>query len=433
MKGIAEIQIIDAKTGKIKECIENNNLSNLLNNIYKDDLYDGSITRTTDLTNYFKRLLLLKDSISGNNGLLPDECNVLATMTTESEAYEDDEYVGYQFNFEIPSEIEGTIKSIALASSEFVDIENGEYSDSNSSLVYGGRVMYTGLNEYVINVDVENSLIYTLSFDYIPSAKEGSPFFFYLNKYYHNFKEICLFNENFNAQLLESTSFDVSELFEGLETPIFTSSSVISGFFKYSIDENNNNLVITLMPKDRQKIHTYTVNLDDTTKFEVHNMTLPSELTMNMELNYEYVEKLQMIPIHGGRLLFKMKYQDDTVETHAIVGINYLDSTDYVLYTPFLENSSSLPFSRQLLGTKKSDVISEYITIKGNEAFVSGCKTKTGYYYKSKIMNITSDYIDYNLSKYDISTINNLSKAIIKTKAEIIKIKYKIVQEKGAS
>lgn len=434
MKGIADIEIINVNTGEIKKYTEYNRLSALLDNIYNDDLYDGCIERTKDLTSYFKKLVLLTGNIDNSNALLSDGTNVLKVIDTKAQKYEDEQYKGYQFNFELGTDIEGTIKCISLAPSEFINLEGGQGNTQNSSMVRGTRSIHTNLNENIIKIDVENSLIYTLSFDSIDSYTTGGEFNFYINKYYHNFKELCLFdNEELNAKLLEATTIDVSNIFEGLQTPIFTNSNY-TATFKYAIDEHNNNLAIILMPKDsnEKKINIIALNLDDTTKMESHNMTIPNELELLVYNNENKLKDLEMIPVHNGRLIFKAEYNDETMTKTTIIGMNYLDSTDFVLYDTDPLERSLIPYSKQMLGTNYNNMISEYITIKDNKAFITE-KTKVGFYYNSKIINITNSEISYDLSKYDISTINNLSKSILKTNQEIIKIKYKIVQEKEAS
>lgn len=432
MKGIAEIEIYNHETGETIKYEEHNSLSPLLSNIFEDDLYDGCMQRNRDLSQYFKKLVLWKDQIDDYTAIAPDNCELLDVLTaTTTETINDNDYYGYKYSFTIPQATVGTIKCISLAPDGFINTNKSDYSWN--SLIEGSRSMSTGVGNYLFKIDFDNSYLWTLSFDTLSNKTYGgnNKYRVYINKYYHNFKEICLFsNDILNAKLLETTTIDATAILDGINPTTTT------GYIRYAIDETNNNLVI--MYKEGiniKKVNILAVNIDDTSIFEVHNMTFPANLSPAGTKNNNPIAQL---PIYHGRLLFNCLYSDDDGERRYITGLNYLDSTDYILYNSVVPSGADLsifPLSncKQILGTGEENCISEYLFCKNNTAYVHNSFTAgTGseFYYKSKIIRVNGSAFFYTLSPYDISTINNLSKAIIKTSAETIKITYKVLEKK---
>ena len=432
MKGIAEIEIYNTITGETKKYEEHNALTNLLSNVFNDDLYDGCMQRNRDITQYFQKLVLFKEQIDSSTCIAPDNVDILTTLTaTRNETIDTSDYYGKKYYFEIPQSLEGTIKCISLAPNYFVNMNNCE--TGQSSLIDGTRSMTTSVGNNLFKIDIDNNIFWTISSDSTFSNQTyggNNKYKIYLNKYYHNFKEITLFNNDLiNAQLLETTTIDATALVENINP--YTRG----GYIRYAMDEKNNNLVIAYKETDVRTLNILAVSMDDTSVFEVHKMVFPTNLSPAGGKNNI---AFGMLPIYHGRLIFNCLYNDEGTEKRYVTGLNYLDSTDYILYETKVQNNANpsnypLHTSKQLLGTNEEGCISEYVYLKNNVAYLHNIQTSgTGneFYYKSKIIRINNSGFYYNMSPYDISTINNLSKSIIKTNAEIIKIQYKILEPK---
>ena len=251
-KGVAEIELYNTKTKEVRKYEEHNMLTSLLDDVFSSNNLDGCIEYNTEIKNYLNKLVLFGSDFDNSSNCVGDNVNVIDTKIAESSNIK--EYKnGLEFVFKFDEdEAIGAIECVSLAPSSYCEINKYEYDyDYN---IRGTTEYMIGDNNFsnIVNIDVDNGFIYTLTHDNYDDYVIGNEFYVTLNKYRHNFNRIPIIkNEIFNYTLLESTNIEISDLFEGIDSNPFVSNPSISGLdigtLSYSIDSNNKNLIITYL------------------------------------------------------------------------------------------------------------------------------------------------------------------------------------------
>jgi hypothetical protein len=245
--------------------------------------------------------------------------------------------------------------------------------------------------------------------------------YLYINQIEHDFNAIQLFqiNNASSSKLISSTAIDLTD---------FRANSP-DAFLSYAVDHINNNLIIFYTYSETQQhINTFVIDLDDLTTTETHKMTVPNELFLDLS-----AEEYAAFSIYKGKLIFSCTYTADNISTYEIVGIDYLDSTNYIIYESNLDYNLQMQRNAAILFNDNDTLISSNLILKNDHAYIVNNNSISSLYFydSSKIININNNnMVEVLLSPLSVATINKLSKTIIKTAAEKIKIKYRIVRER---
>lgn len=121
-KGVATIEIIDKKTGKIEKTIEHNQLSTLYDDIFKSNQSDGVVSYNANIKEYFKNCVLLTKTPNKNGSLLDDNVHVITYKTADITNTYNDTGLEMVFYFD-GADIYDGIQCIALAPSQFTNLE----------------------------------------------------------------------------------------------------------------------------------------------------------------------------------------------------------------------------------------------------------------------------------------------------------------------
>ena len=77
-KGIADIELVDVKTGKIIKKEEHNTLSCLLDDLFSSNQRDGVISINRTLSKYFNKLAVWDGVISKTSDVVDNNVNLVA-------------------------------------------------------------------------------------------------------------------------------------------------------------------------------------------------------------------------------------------------------------------------------------------------------------------------------------------------------------------
>jgi hypothetical protein len=434
VKAIAEIEIINEKTGQIRKYTEENKLSPLLNNIFQDALLNASCERNNEIKEYFKNIALLKTEGELRSEIIEDDTKIIYMGAGEVTDYEDDEYTGYQYTYNIGTEDAiGSINCISLVPSGAVDFTKNSTYNTMSNL-YSGQAAFNvaDYTDKIIKMDIDNNKIYTISSIIIAYGSDNTVRI-KLTEYNYDFYCMPLFpgTNSIQMELVDTIFIDISNLFSNVVSPFENCS------FQYSVDDKNNRLIIlyrNASAEYKNMFNTLVVNLDNFTNYEMHQMLLPDEITLKSIFDTATVTNTPSeISNHDGRLCFLGEYDGDA----ACIGIDYLDSTNYKIYeTEFIEEIEAESNNEQLHNYNDNTLISNHLIIKNEKAYFWNNETiahNHGFYYKSKIITPNNKKFDFTMAPFVLSTINHLNNTIIKTSAEKLKIKYKILEKKEAN
>ena len=418
-KGIADITIKNIETGEVKTYTEYNRLTPLLEELFDNSIFDGCVSYNRQLINYASKLVLLNGDFNEYSTLIPDNCELLDVIEASTiNDYIDQEYEGYEYIFNLGTDITGTFNTVSLAPDTFKNFQRTALETSNE--LVSGNTEYNALGEgetanygEVVKLDIDNSMYWALQFN------EN---YIYINQIQHDFNAVQLFTiaEASSSKLISSTAIDLTEF--RTEAP--------NAKLSFAVDHINNNLIIFyIYSGTRQYLNTYIIDLDDLATTEVHKMTIPNEILLDINPYGEMA-----FSIYKGKLIFSCSYTVDGVTTYQIVGIDYLDSTNYIIYEVNLSNSLIMRHNPGILFPENETLISNHIVLKNDTAYIIPNIFYSLYFYdKSKIINIDpSNWVNVYLSPLSVTTVNKLSKPIIKTAAEQIKIKYRIVKTREA-
>lgn len=442
-KGVAEIELYNTKTKEVRKYEEHNMLTSLLDDVFESNNLDGCISYDTNIRNYLNQLVLFGANMDDSTDCVKDDVDIIATKTVDAAGTEYKNGIEYIFDF-AEDEAIGAIECLSLAPSTFKELNGQRYS---YTAFVNGFTSYTVKDKNfrnIVDVDFENGYIYTLTHDDYVTYEIGNEFYVKLNKYKHDFNRISIVkNENLNYKLVESTNIEVSSLFEGLTINPFTTlgyGSCNVGVLGYSVDSQNKKLIITYMCLNNKSwFRNIVVSLEDMSIVSTYKMIIPEYCKISYPFYFsdngsqagENIcgEDFFKLTIYKGKINFLGRINN---AENQIIGINYTDSTDITAYESKIDYGSFLS-SAQLINYDSDTCISRYLIIKNNKAYQGiGDNFDNGFFYKSKVITITKphDELDfsYRLCHHVVSTINHLTKTIIKSADETMKITYRITQ-----
>ncbi len=428
-KGTAYIELED-ENGK-KEIIEHNNLSNFLNNMFKDGQLDSYCSPNKSLKNYFNRIVLL-DGVP-KSSVIDDNINIIKVMNATSTATDANGNITLTFEFPLNDEY-SNIECIALAPSSFIDFTT-ELQSSISGLLNTQRGFATNVNyKGVFKIDFENNIVWAYNYTNLSNMSPNSDWYVTIKKYYHDFKAIPFTNKDvWNMKLIESTNINLKS--------IITSSGVSSTkFMNWAYDDYTNQLFFIYFNNNNKTFNVCVTDFENTEETHMYNMTLPNELTPKMQ--YGSSDPFSEMATYKGRLLLYATITDENGTRTGYFGINPKNTTDYIEYeTIYVENGlSNITFDDCLHGMPTDTTWASHVYLKNNKAYVCGSTNSrpAGSYYKSKDVFVTTStdfydnvypYIRFRINPVEISTINEMTKTLYKTAGKSMKIVYKLEQE----
>lgn len=428
-KGVATLEIIDKKTGKIERTIEHNRLTNLLDDVFARNQMDGVISYSADIKRYFNKCVLM--DAKPRNKEIPDDTHVIKyAQAVETKNYDED---GIEMIFKFDGkDITAPIECIGLAHDSFQNFEIERYNASN--LITGSYTAKIDEKDRTgtfrpFYIDYENNWIYSLETLPFDKYVRNQPFYLYLKKYYHNFNEVCYSNVDvMNMKLLESTEIDLSTMFQGAGSITQYNNPTI-----FSFDEKNKRIIVFFIIFDGtyNVFNTCVFSIDNTSDVQFYNMAFPSYI--EPKVKYNYSKKMEMTATYKGRLCILCYVKQDAGDEYFVVGFDPANSTDFELYPITYLNGTvnAHTVNNQLFGMGNDTAYASGMIIKDNEAYLWTGGFPCGIYYRSKIINITGGETftcDYRLSNYVLSTINELTKTLIVPEGKELKIIYRITQ-----
>ena len=433
-KGVATIEIIDKKTGKIEKTVEHNQLSSLYNDIFKSNQLDGVINYNSNIKDYFKKCVLLTKTPNKSGSLLDDDVHVIASKTADITNTYDDTGLEMVFYFD-GADIYDGIQCIALAPTSFTNLEMGTGSSSLISGKFEGKINLgdeeTTGGFKIVNIDFDNNWIYSLETKSRGDYKKGQPFYAYFRKYYHNFNAPALTTKDvFSMKLLESTEIDLTEMLSDVNGIGYTNP------LNYAVDELNKRIIL-IYNDNKNTFRTCVFSIDNTADVQFYNMTLPSYVKTDgygIRSNSNYMFQ---IPSYNGRVCIPTKLILEEGDKECYIGINPFDTTDLEIYEIVYIETLKRPLIdadySQLLGTGTGSAICSKVLIKDGFAFsvYNNSFNTANFYHKSKQMTVwgtDSIYIEYKMPAMIISTINELTSEMHVASDKELKITYRITQ-----
>lgn len=424
-EGIATIELKDIETGKIETIEEHNNLTCLLDDIFKNGNMDSVLSIDYTMKKYLSKIVVLDGIPNKSKNVIDDDINILAVKSATTTKTYDETGLEMVFDF-AANEAVGEINCVCLAPENFQDYTLNNHSNSN--LVKGTSKWNSGdLNEAlrILDMDIENNFLWTIEADNFDNLRSGVDFNVYVRKYYHNFKEMPFtFSDGLGLKLLESTSLNISSML------VNCGGVNYNRFLNYAYDEKNKKIFVVFINNEMKEFNVCKFSRDNTADVTMRNMILPAEITSKMF--YTYWKRMTQIPFYNGRICLYSNLSDDTGERMAYIGINPLNTTDYIEYEMnYLKTMAEDKSEYQIIGMGNDTTICTNVMFKNGMATVGNYPD--GFFYKSKIIKAypanTQAAFDFWLCNQIITTINEMTKTIIKTDKKTLRITYRIKQK----
>lgn len=422
-EGIATIEIKDIETGNVEVIEEHNNLTSLLDDIFKNSNLDSSLTIDYNMKKYLSKLVVLDGTPRGTT--IDDDINILAVKSATTTNTYDETGLEMVFDF-APNEAVGEINCICLAPECFQDYTLS--NNSNSNLVKGTTKWYTpDLTDqlYILDMDFDNNIIWTVESDDFNNLNNRNEFYVYVKKYYHNFKQLPFTDfDGLGLKLLESTAINISSML------VNCTGAGYNSFLNFAYDDKNKKIFIIYINNDSKQFNVCKFSRDNTADAVMRNMILPEEISSKVV--YTSWKKMVQMPFYNGRISLYCNLSDNEGERLCYVGINPLNTTDYIEYEMnFLKTMSVDKNEFQIAGLNNGTAICTSVMFKNGLATVGNFKD--GFYYKSKIINAyrsnQQELFEYWIFNNAITTINEMTKTIIKTDKKTLRITYRIKQK----
>lgn len=437
-----------------------NFIDNLQENINLDTDLNGDST-LSQKSNIMKIVIL--DGDNGRDEFVKDDVDILYFREAQNEEvteYTDDKgNNGYKFIFNIGREdFAGEIKSVCLANSNFID-PRFSHTFPNGSSLEGSNAVYSFTADDMMNnatrvldFDYENGKLLTFNIKY--NNGEYSAVFCRWN---HNFRNFRIGGAQSYFFLDELVSIDIGDLItipDGQGNWIAPSDSTAKVMFYYGIDEKNNKYVLAFTEKDNKVFNTLTINKENTTQTELHQMILPNEVSWTTNISWKTFNNangdyLANALFYKGRFCMPL-YTVRTEHEQEINGvymcsINYKNSTDIVAlethcYSDGVEVNwdSTMPSksAMPLVYSGCETAIGTAWTIKNNIAYIKkNGSGDLGFYYKGMILvsriRLGNFRLRWRTCPYCLSIVEKLSKPFLKTLNKTVKYTFKVVNTGG--
>jgi hypothetical protein len=424
-EGIATIELTDIETGQVERIEEHNNLTCLLDDIYKNGNLDSVLSIDYTMKKYLSKLVVLDGIPRNSKAVIDDDINILAVKSASSVSTYDETGLEMIFDFS-KDEAVGEINCVCLAPECFQDYTLNNHSNSN--LVKGTSKWYSGdLNASlrILDMDFDNNFIWTIEADDFKNLNSNSDFNVYVRKYYHNFKEMpFVIFDGLGLKLLESTALNVSSML------VNCGGANSNRFLNYAYDEKNKKIYIIFINNEMKEFNVCKFSRDNTADVIMRNMILPAEITSKMY--YTYWGRMTQMPFYNGRICLYSTIADAEEVRTGYIGINPMNTTDYIEYEMnYLKTMAEDKSEYQVIGMNNGTTICNNVMFKNGMATVGNFTE--GFFYKSKLIKAyqanTQAAFDFNICNQVISTINEMTKTIIKTDKKTLRITYRIKQK----
>lgn len=412
------------------------------------------------------RKIVLLDGENGNSEFIKDDINIVYfrdLLEGEREAYEDENgNKGYKQTYNFGrDDFAGTIKTVCLANKDFIDprYSNG-FSNSEGNVMIGSGVSYGFTANDMINnqtrildFDFENGKLLTFNVRYVDG--EWTAVFCRWN---HNFRNFRIGGAQSYFYIDEVVSVDIGDLItvpdnQGNWEP--PTDQYMDAMLYYGIDEENNNYVLTYTARLKKVFSTLTINREDMTQTELHQMILPNEVSWPSNMNWNYCNaRFGCTPrnslFYKGRLCMplyttRIEHEQEISDVY-MCSINYKNSTDIRALETHSINSngvevdwnSNMPYQpyQPLIGSGCKTAISSAWTIKNDVAYIKqGGAKDWGFYYKGMMLSTAigggSITLQWQTCPYCLSIYETLTKPFLKTLNKTLKYTFRIVNTGG--
>lgn len=436
-----------------------NFIDNLQENINLDTDLAGDMT-LTQKANIAKIVIL--DGENGSDEFIRDDVDILyfrAANDDEISEYTDDNgNTGYKYIYNFGREdFAGEIKTVCLANENFSDPRfSNTFSDG--SPLRGSNYQYSFTADDMMNnttrvldFDYENGTLLTFNIKY-----DNGEYSAVFCRWHHNIRNFRIGGAQAYYYLDELVSIDIGDLItipDGQGNWIVPSDSTAKVMFYYGIDEKNNKYVLAFTEKDNKVFNTLTINKENTTQTELHQMILPNEVSWPTNISWKTFNNangdyLANALFYKGRFCMPLyttrTEHEQEINDVYMCSINYKDSTNIIAlethcylngeevdWNSSIANKSAMP----LIYSGCDTAIGTAWTIKNNIAYLKNGTADLGFYYKGMILTprirIGNFRLLWRTCPYCLSISEKLSKPFLKTLNKTVKYTFKVVNSGG--
>lgn len=395
--------------------------TDFLQDVFNSNKFNGAIKTDKQIKKYCNKLILINGALDTYDYTIKNETDILGIVEADSITKVKN---GYEYTFVLKNDIGGIIDHIGLIPQDFQSISGDAVQNT---LISGSYYMILNTPIYnVIKIDVENNEFWTLTPDKTVGYSAGSDYYITLRRYHLNYNNLNIIRkDNYNMYLVQEYKYNVKDFME-----LYDSSSIL--YLAY--DDINEYFYCVHINKYRQIINTVRIKLDNLDTPEIHNMMIPTSY-QNIQVSggsyYGNDIGDNYLSFYNGRLIFCYSGSNGI----GYVGINPIDSTDYIDYE-VAERNNTVSYSG--MGKQTSHytdfLINKKIIIKNDKVYEKKNNDYlTGTFYKGRMLDMTgTEYgvmIKYMTPYFSLCTTNKLKTAIFKDPNEDMTITYKITDE----